>query len=94
MATTLLIHANPERPLTCVVMENYGVGVEDMKELHRFTCTLGNLPKHNRENVPKYGITDVVVYSGQYEFASKIVEYFNEDYPELDVRFYQAHKND
>ena len=80
----LLIQAFPERPLTFVVMDKYGVNV-DAKELDRQTVKFTNFAHDVNTSIAEWGIDHVIMY-GPHDYATKLADYIKEENPQMEVK--------
>lgn len=80
----LLIQAFPERPMSFVVTDDFGVD-KDMNEMGRQQVMFTNFAHQVDKTISEYSITNVILY-GPIDYTGKLRDYLNEDFPMVKVR--------
>ena len=80
----LLIQAFPERPMSFVVTDDFGVD-KDMNEVARQQVMFTNFAHTVDGTIHDYSIDNVVLY-GPMDFTKKLADYVREDFPDVKVR--------
>lgn len=86
----LLIQAFPERPMTFVVTDNYGLD-KDMKIASQQQVLFTNFAHTVDKVIAEEGISDVVLY-GPKDFTQKLADYISEDFSEVNIRMVASTK--